>query len=1411
VAGLYDIAASGISAYRNALSVTGQNIANINTEGYRRREATLQEVSASQSGIYTKADQTGLGVRVEEIGRAFDSFLAARVRDTSADFTSADTYRTMLDELEGLLLPEDYDLGFFISDFFSGVSGMAQAPGDLAPRVALIEQGRALAGAFGQASSTLSWLRESVVDQARIAASEFNTTLEGLLNVQGRLTSAGQSGQASNALLDERDKIVKALNDTAKMSVDYGARGDVTLTFGPSGAGRTVLQGLDAGNLAVTEAQGRLVLLAGWQGRQLETSQISGGRVAGLVAAYEAITETMGRLDALAVKLSSDLNAVHAGGLTLDGTRGGVLFTADRTTLAPDARNLGGASATVAAPPVLTGERPDLRIVYDAAADLWRGIDASGNERVSGREVLNYGDVTVSLSGRAADKDTFYLTLSRGKAANMRFLPERPQAIAAGALSLASRADSNLGSAEISAQLEGGIEPPDLRTLGSILRNDGSALTATRLRTEGVVGYIPAGTGAVDLFSLAQQDSLSFTVTDAALGGLGKLTLTVDGQARSFDLGASSAWVELRARNPMADMSDLAELLNEGTIQSTETAPTLPKSFASLGLHASGEGGILTIGGKAGSLSTGNISITGSTAVSGTFIPGNGTPSTIQVFTREGRHVAGTPLAQSELVGLLTEENGFMPQAEYRADWLNGAGGAGYLGLRVTQSIPTGEQVLRLSGAQVGAALADGAVTFKAGTDTETIQIPSTASAEALAALINARSADTGVHASARTRLELSFGATPPSTIAFTLAGKDGTPVAIEAGIPSGQGIPPSFLLLANALNNRAGLTGITAAISPDGQRIVLESATGADIVIGGFTPAAGAIEFREVGETYQGAAAAPFVGPTLRQKGAITLRAAASTAAFIGLDTHTSAADAFTGGILSRAVSAAGERQDIAFGIVEGIDTNEAARDGLSASAAAGRYTLTVEGIGATVGAADLADPSSAGVAAAMAAGLRAKAPVPTLTGAAVGALPPEGASVAVMLGSQRYTLTMRGGEVRVDGPEAGRVVAGFVPSGTQFKLKVSTLDGLLTGQSLRLDPSADPSAATTFGLGTGTSAQTASVTGRAFDAPLSQSATFRFELGGITHDVTVAVPISPSTNHGISVSPSLSNDVSIHVVATAAKTGPLVITLTGAAAAQPFRILPPGNAALGLETANAQLTVTPAGLRAESVDGQPVDISGSAQSLAGQRITLGNLPDEDLIVVMTGAGGARRLAARMDPPGARPPPGLPPAVEVRVLDAAQRRVEIIDRITGHSIATRSYDADGLIIAGGYRFVVDGATATGDRFFVVPNTGGIGDARNTEALLALEKLDAATGRGGFNDIFRALVTDVGGKVRTATISAASAEALRDGAAEVESAFAGVNLDSEAAQLLQQQQVYQALARVMTTARDLLDTLLRSI
>ena len=48
-----------------------------------------------------------------------------------------------------------------------------------------------------------------------------------------------------------------------------------------------------------------------------------------------------------------------------------------------------------------------------------------------------------------------------------------------------------------------------------------------------------------------------------------------------------------------------------------------------------------------------------------------------------------------------------------------------------------------------------------------------------------------------------------------------------------------------------------------------------------------------------------------------------------------------------------------------------------------------------------------------------------------------------------------------------------------------------------------------------------------------------------------------------------------------------------------------------------------------------------------------------------------------------------------------------------------------------------------------------------------------------------------------------------DLAVDRKSNFSGVDLDTEAARLLEQQQAYQALAKVLSTAKEMVDTLLR--
>ena len=84
MASLIDIGKSGLQSYRQALAVTGQNISNINTDGYKRRSAELEEVTANQGGISSTSNQTGLGVRVSDIRRSFDEFLLNKARSATS-------------------------------------------------------------------------------------------------------------------------------------------------------------------------------------------------------------------------------------------------------------------------------------------------------------------------------------------------------------------------------------------------------------------------------------------------------------------------------------------------------------------------------------------------------------------------------------------------------------------------------------------------------------------------------------------------------------------------------------------------------------------------------------------------------------------------------------------------------------------------------------------------------------------------------------------------------------------------------------------------------------------------------------------------------------------------------------------------------------------------------------------------------------------------------------------------------------------------------------------------------------------------------------------------------------------------------------------------------------------------------
>src|SRR5690554_6977874 len=80
MADLFKIGLSGLRAAQTNLSVTGQNITNVNTPGYTRQTA----VQTTSPAAFTGAGYLGSGTKVVDIQRIYNQFLTNQVRTTTS-------------------------------------------------------------------------------------------------------------------------------------------------------------------------------------------------------------------------------------------------------------------------------------------------------------------------------------------------------------------------------------------------------------------------------------------------------------------------------------------------------------------------------------------------------------------------------------------------------------------------------------------------------------------------------------------------------------------------------------------------------------------------------------------------------------------------------------------------------------------------------------------------------------------------------------------------------------------------------------------------------------------------------------------------------------------------------------------------------------------------------------------------------------------------------------------------------------------------------------------------------------------------------------------------------------------------------------------------------------------------------
>src|SRR5574337_1246127 len=164
----------------------------------------------------------------------------------------------------------------------------------------------------------------------------------------------------------------------------------------------------------------------------------------------------------------------------------------------------------------------------------------------------------------------------------------------------------------------------------------------------------------------------------------------------------------------------------------------------------------------------------------------------------------------------------------------------------------------------------------------------------------------------------------------------------------------------------------------------------------------------------------------------------------------------------------------------------------------------------------------------------------------------------------------------------------------------------------------------------------------------------------------------------------------------------------------------------------------------------------------------------------------------------------------------------ELHDRTSNALLAsgTGTWSAGTPIVLNGFELDLNGVPAAGDAFTVEKTAYPAVSNGNARAFVALREAAivgrsaiAGGGVGGgatITDAYASVMANVGVRVQGATASAQTSAAVATQAEAARSATSGVDLDEEAARLIQFQQSYQAAAKILQVAQSVFDTLLQA-
>ena len=321
------IGTTALSALQRAISTTGQNIANVNTDGYSRQSVTFSARPAQDIG----AGYLGSGVQVTSIDRAYSQFMANDVQQRTASSGYYSLYANAAERVDSMLGDPSTSITQAMDSFFASAEAVANSPTSLPERQVMLSNAETLVQRFDYIVGRVDDVTKEMNSQIAGAVSEINQLAGGIATLNDEISKVpGRGSGLPNDLLDQRDALIVQLSslvDTKTLAQDDGSL-NVFI-----GRGQPLVTGTVAETLATQTdpdlGSTSIVTLSAFVAGSSDVSDfLTGGKLgAALTVADEVVNPTRRELNLLAVGFAETVNAIQEGGDDLQGVNGTALFT----------------------------------------------------------------------------------------------------------------------------------------------------------------------------------------------------------------------------------------------------------------------------------------------------------------------------------------------------------------------------------------------------------------------------------------------------------------------------------------------------------------------------------------------------------------------------------------------------------------------------------------------------------------------------------------------------------------------------------------------------------------------------------------------------------------------------------------------------------------------------------------------------------------------------------------------------------------------------------------------------------------------------------------------------------------------------------------------------------------------------